>query len=209
MTVRANGTGMTIEDVVAVARSGEKVELTTEAQERIRHCRSMLERKVDAHEIMYGVNTGIGELAEVVLTDDQVKDFQKYLIYNHAAGIGDPCPVEHVRAAMLSRINVHCKGHSGGRPVITETYVKMLNAGITPVVCEKGSVGACGDLAPMSQNRSLPHGRGRVLPRRTEDADRQGHGEVRHPGPGSEGTRRPGVHQRIEPDHRDVVPHPP
>jgi histidine ammonia-lyase len=151
MTVRVDGSGLTIEQVVRVAREGEQVALSEAAVDRIRHCRGMLERKVDAHEIMYGVNTGIGELSEVVLTDDQVRDFQKYLIYNHAAGIGEPAPIEHVRAAMLSRINVHAKGYSGCRPEITQTYVSMLNAGITPVVCEKGSVGACGDLAPMSQ----------------------------------------------------------
>jgi histidine ammonia-lyase len=111
----------------------------------------MLDKKVEAREIMYGVNTGIGELAEVVLDDSQVRNFQKYLIYNHAAGIGKPAPVEHVRGAMLSRINVHQRGYSGCRPEITRTYVDMLNRGITPVVCEKGSVGACGDLSPMSQ----------------------------------------------------------
>ncbi len=111
----------------------------------------MLEKKIVAHEIMYGVNTGIGEFSEVVLTDEQVKQFQRYLIYNHAAGIGEPAPVEHVRAAMVSRINVHARGFSGCRPEIPLTYVAMLNASVTPVVCEKGSVGACGDLAPMSQ----------------------------------------------------------
>ena len=132
MTVRIDGTGLTIEDVVRVARNNEPVELTPAALERIRTCRGMLEKKIVAREIMYGVNTGIGELSEVVLTDEQVQQFQKYLIYNHAAGIGDPCPVEHVRAAMLSRINVHSKGHSGCRPEIPLTYVAMLNKGLTP-----------------------------------------------------------------------------
>jgi histidine ammonia-lyase len=80
-----------------------------------------------------------------------VQEFQRFLIYNHAAGIGGPCPVEHVRAAIASRINVHARGYSGCRPEITLTYLEMLNRGVTPVVCEKGSVGACGDLAPMSQ----------------------------------------------------------
>jgi len=151
MTVVIDGKSLTIEDVVRVARGGETVALAPEAQERIRACRGLLERKIDAHEIMYGVNTGIGELSEVRLTDEQVAQFQRYLIYNHAAGIGDPCPVEHVRAAMLSRINVHAKGYSGCRLEIPSTYVEMLNRGVVPVVCEKGSVGACGDLAPMSQ----------------------------------------------------------
>ncbi len=151
MTIRLDGNSLTIENVVRVARHGEPVELAPEALERIKTCRGMLEKKIQAHEIMYGVNTGIGELASVVLSDEQVMQFQKYLIYNHAAGIGKPAPVEHVRAAMLSRCNVHAHGNSGCRPEITQTYIALLNAGVTPVVCEKGSVGACGDLSPMSQ----------------------------------------------------------
>jgi len=151
MAIKIDGRSLKIEDVVAVARRGEKVELSPEALERIKRCRGMLEKKIAAHEIMYGVNTGIGEFSEVVLNDEQVQQFQRYLIYNHAAGIGKPCPIEHVRAALLSRINVHARGHSGCRPEITLTYVAMLNQGVTPVVCEKGSVGACGDLSPMSQ----------------------------------------------------------
>jgi len=151
MPVTLDGQHLKIEDVVNVARHSEKVELAAAARERIARCRSVLEKKIIAHEIMYGVNTGIGEFSEVVLSDDQVKQFQRYLIYNHAAGIGEPAPIEHVRAAMLSRANVHARGHSGCRPEITDTYLAMLNAGVTPVVCEKGSVGACGDLAPMSQ----------------------------------------------------------
>jgi histidine ammonia-lyase len=120
----------------------------------------MLEEKIQSREIMYGVNTGIGEFSEVVLDDDQIQDFQKYLIYNHAAGIGDPAPIEYVRGAMASRINVHAKGHSGCRPEITMTLIEMLNKGVTPFVCQKGSVGACGDLAPMSQIALLMIGEG-------------------------------------------------
>jgi len=151
MTVVVGEKKLTIEDVVRVARAGEEVVLSAGAIDRIRTCRGMLKTKVAAREIMYGVNTGIGELSEVRLTDEQVRQFQRYLIYNHAAGIGDPAPVEHVRAGMLSRISVHSQGHSGCRPEIPMTYIKMLNAGVTPIACEKGSVGACGDLAPMSQ----------------------------------------------------------
>ena len=110
-----------------------------------------IEERIAAREIMYGVNTGIGEFSEVILTPQQTHDFQRYLIYNHAAGIGEPCPEDWVRAAILLRVNVHAHGHSGCRPEITQTYAALLNAGITPVMCAKGSVGACGDLAPMSQ----------------------------------------------------------
>jgi histidine ammonia-lyase len=151
MSVRLDGVGLTIEDVVAVARHGERVELSAGALERIARCRDMLERKIATHEVVYGVNTGIGEFSEIVLDDDQVREFQRSLIYNHAAGIGEPAPVEHVRAAMVSRVNVHARGYSACRPEIPQTFVAMLNAGVTPVVCEKGSVGASGDLAPMSQ----------------------------------------------------------
>lgn len=156
------GAGLTIEDVVNVARNNQKVELHPDAVARINKCRAMLENKIKAGEIMYGVNTGIGEFSEVVLTDDQVKDFQKYLIYNHAAGIGDPMPIEYVRGAMLGRINVHAHGNSAVRLEITQTLVDMLNKGVTPWVCQKGSVGASGDLAPMSQIALLMMGEGKA-----------------------------------------------
>ena len=162
MSITLNGSGLTVDALVRIARHNEPVALAPEALERIRRCRAMLERKIAAREIMYGVNTGIGEFSEVVLTDDQVQDFQKYLIYNHAAGIGDPAPVEYVRGAMAGRINVHAHGNSGIRPEITLALVEMLNQGVTPYVCQKGSVGACGDLAPMSQIALLLMGEGQA-----------------------------------------------
>lgn len=151
MAVVIDGKNLTIEKLVQIARYNEKVELPPAAIESITKCRAMLEKKIQAHEIMYGVNTGIGEFSEMVLTDDQVEDFQKYLIYNHAAGIGEPAPLEYVRGAMTGRLNVLAKGHSGCRPEIAITLAEMLNKGVTPYMCQKGSVGACGDLAPMSQ----------------------------------------------------------
>ena len=160
MSLKLDGSNLTIEKIVKIAREGEKVELCSDAAERIKKCRLMLEEKIQAKEIMYGVNTGIGEFSEIVLNDDQVKEFQKYLIYNHSAGIGDPAPIEYVRAAMVGRINVHAHGNSGCRLEITQTLIDMLNKGVTPVVCQKGSVGACGDLAPMSQVALLMMGEG-------------------------------------------------
>lgn len=160
MSIILNGSGLTVDKLVKIARYGEKVELDKKALDRIKKCRAMLEKKIEAKEIMYGVNTGIGEFSEIVLDDEQVKEFQKYLIYNHSAGIGDPAPIEYVRGAMAARINVHAHGNSGCRPEITETLAAMLNKGVTPVVCQKGSVGACGDLAPMSQIALLMMGEG-------------------------------------------------
>jgi histidine ammonia-lyase len=162
MTLIIKGSGLTIKDVVNVARYNEKVELHPDAVKRINACRAMLEKKITAREIMYGVNTGIGEFSEIVLTDEQVSQFQRYLIYNHAAGIGDPMPLEWVRGAMVGRINVHAHGNSGMRLAITQTLVEMLNKGVTPYVCQKGSVGACGDLAPMSQIALLMMGEGKA-----------------------------------------------
>ncbi|MFC2102849.1 histidine ammonia-lyase [Bacteroidota bacterium] len=163
MSIVLDGSGLTIEKVVQIARFNEKVELSNEALEKIKVCRAMLEEKIKAKEIMYGVNTGIGEFSEVVLNDDQVKDFQKYLIYNHSAGIGEPMPVEYVRGAIAGRVNVQAHGNSGCRPEITQTLVEMLNKNVTPVVCRKGSVGACGDLAPMSQIALLLMGEGEAF----------------------------------------------
>jgi histidine ammonia-lyase len=162
MTLVITGNDLKISDVVNVARNNQKVELHPDAVKRIETCRAMLEKKIIAREIMYGVNTGIGEFSEIVLTDEQVQQFQRYLIYNHAAGIGDPMPIEWVRGAMVGRINVHAHGNSGCRLAITQTLVEMLNKGVTPYVCQKGSVGACGDLAPMSQIALLMMGEGKA-----------------------------------------------
>jgi histidine ammonia-lyase len=163
MAIVLDGSGLTVEKLVRIARFGEKVELHPAALERIKVCRNMLEEKIQAQEIMYGVNTGIGEFSEVVLDDEQVKQFQRYLIYNHAAGIGEPAPIEHIRGAIAGRINVHAHGNSGCRPEITLTMIEMLNKGVTPVVCQKGSVGASGDLAPMSQIALLLMGEGEAF----------------------------------------------
>ena len=134
MTIVLDGSNLTIENLVQIARLGAKVDLAPAALDRIRVCRAMLEQKLLAREIMYGTNTGIGEFSEKILSDDQVKEFQRYLVYNHAAGIGDPLPIESVRAALAGRINVHAHGNSGCRPEITLTMVEMLNKGVTPEI---------------------------------------------------------------------------
>jgi histidine ammonia-lyase len=180
MPILIDGSSLSIEKLVSIARNGEEISLTSASLKRIMVCRSMLDKKLAAHETMYGTNTGIGEFSEKILTDEQVKEFQRYLIYNHAAGIGDPVPIEQVRAALVGRINVHAHGNSGCRPEITLTLVELLNKGVTPVVCNKGSVGACGDLAPMAQAMLLLLGEGEAFY----------HGERM---PGSEAMQRAGI----------------
>ena len=151
MTLELDGSNLSTDGLESVARGGEQVSVSAASWERIRACRDMIQKKIDDHEVMYGVTTGIGEFSEVVLTSEQVREFQRYLVYSHAAGIGDAMPEEVVRGAMAGRINVHCHGNSAGREELTRQLVDMLNRGVTPVVAAKGSVGACGDLSPMAQ----------------------------------------------------------
>ena len=161
--VELDGHSLSIEDVARIARHRQKIELTPEAAARIGKCRDLLDRKIASHEVMYGVNTGIGELASVVLTPEQAKQFQRYLLYSHAAGFGDPMAEEDARAGILSRLNTHCWGHSGIRIEVVKTQIEMLNRGVTPVMCQKGSVGACGDLSPMAQGAITMMGEGEVF----------------------------------------------
>lgn len=106
--IRLDGHSLTIETVAEIARQRRKIALDADAVARIHKCRALLERKIAARETMYGVNTGIGELATVVLTPEQAREFQKYLLYSHAAGCGEPCAEDDTRAAILSRLNTHC-----------------------------------------------------------------------------------------------------
>ena len=123
MSIIIGDNKLNAEILIQVARFNETIELHPDAIERINKCRQMVDEKIQSQEIIYGLNTGIGEFSEVILNDDQLQDFQKYLIYNHAAGIGDSAPIEYIRGAMLSRINVHAKGHSACRLEITQTLV--------------------------------------------------------------------------------------
>ncbi|MCC6962806.1 MAG: histidine ammonia-lyase [candidate division Zixibacteria bacterium] len=151
MSVQIGKGKITIYDVQKVARHNEKIELAPAAVERIKTCRRFVDKKVAEKELMYGINTGIGDLAKVALSAEQLEVFQKFLVYSHAAGYGEPLAIEYARAAWTSRVNVLSQGHSGCNLRIVETMVEMLNKGVTPLACEKGSVGACGDLSPMSQ----------------------------------------------------------
>src|SRR5271157_1936750 len=158
-----DGHSLKIEDVAAAARHRQPIQLHPVAVARIEKCRGLLERKIRAGEIMYGVNTGIGELADVVLTPEQAEKFQRYLVYSHVAGCGEPIAEEDARAAMMSRLNTHCWGHSGIRHELVELMIDMLNRGVTPVMCQKGSVGACGDLSPMAQMALVLMGEGEAF----------------------------------------------
>ena len=148
--VTLDGQSLSIRDVVAVARGRVPVALDPRALEEVRRSRQAVEAAIARGETMYGVNTGFGKLAHVRIPADQGRQLQLNLIRSHAAGVGEPLPHDAVRAMMLLRANVLVRGTSGVRAVVPELLVEMLNRGIHPTVPSQGSVGASGDLAPLS-----------------------------------------------------------
>lgn len=149
-TLGVDGNSLTLQDVVRVARQRAPVRLDESARGRMQRVRDIVDRKLASGEAVYGVNTGFGKLADVAIPPDRLAELQVNLVRSHAAGVGPLLPEDEVRAMMLLRANVLAKGHSGVRPVLAELLLEMLNAGLYPPVPEQGSVGASGDLAPLS-----------------------------------------------------------
>lgn len=150
------------EEVVAVARHGAAVKLAPEAIERIAQTRRVIDEKASDPEPHYGVSTGFGALANTFIEADRRRQLQASLIRSHAAGTGGEVETEVVRALHLLRLQTLASGRTGVRPIVAETYVAMLNAGITPVVREYGSLGCSGDLAPLSHIALAAMGEGQV-----------------------------------------------
>jgi len=150
MKVFIDGENLTIEDVVAVARNGAEVEIPRKAREKVERCRQFLEEVVKEKRVVYGVTTGFGALATVVISSEDIKKLQSNLIRSHSAGVGKPLLRDVTRAMMLLRANTLAKGNSGIKLETLETLVQMINSGVHPMIPEKGSVGASGDLAPLS-----------------------------------------------------------
>ena len=148
--VLLDGESLTIADVSQVAGSDERVALAAAAHEKMLASRAVVERLEAGEAAVYGVNTGVGLLADVRIPAAELEQLQRNVVRSHACGLGDPLSIAEVRAMMLIRANVLAKGLSGIRPVIAERLCEMLNAGVTPVVPSRGSVGASGDLAPLA-----------------------------------------------------------
>ncbi|MDW3220335.1 MAG: histidine ammonia-lyase [Acidimicrobiales bacterium] len=149
MTIELDGPGTTVADVVAVARTGDPVRLTAAAIERMAASRAIVDGLAGGA-AKYGISTGFGALATVAIPPERRRDLQFALVRSHAAGMGDPVEDEVVRAMVFLRARTLAMGHSGTRPRLAEAMVDILNAGITPVVPEYGSLGASGDLAPLA-----------------------------------------------------------
>src|SRR5690554_3583660 len=141
---------LTIEEFIKVTREKETLTLSEATRQRILASRRMLEKAAAGTQAVYGVNTGFGKFSEVKIGKDELKKLQRNLILSHACGIGNPMRTEEVRGMMLLRINALSRGYSGSRLETVETLTEMLNKGVHPVIPEKGSLGASGDLAPLA-----------------------------------------------------------
>lgn len=157
-----NGTSLTVEQVAAVARTGEQVAISNEAKAAVNKARAYVEKKLDEKAVVYGLTTGFGKFSDKYIPLEDTAALQRNLIISHSCGMGNPLPTEVVRAAMLLRCNALCRGNSGIRLSTIETLLSMLNAGVHPIVPEKGSLGASGDLAPLSHMVLVMLGEGRA-----------------------------------------------
>ena len=161
-TIELTGSGLQAEDVVAVARDDAAAELAASAREAMARSAEIVAGLAASEEPVYGVSTGFGSLATTPIPAARREELQRALIRSHAAGMGAPVEREVVRATMLLRARTLSMGYSGARPEVAEALVAMLNAGITPIVPEHGSLGASGDLAPLAHCSLAAIGEGEV-----------------------------------------------
>src|SRR5260370_29741817 len=145
-----DGQRLSLAQIAAVASGREQVSLTAAARSRVEQSRKVVEQIVDEGRTVYGVNPGFGNLSDVHIERSQLRELQLNLVRSHSCGVGSPLSEIEARAMLLLRANVLAEGFSGCRPILVETLIAMLERGVTPVIPEKGSVGASGDLAPLA-----------------------------------------------------------
>jgi len=161
--VLIDGDTLELEEVRAVSRGLARVELAPEARARVRAARALVDARLSDGEPHYGINTGFGTLAEVRIPDADLARLQRNLVLSHAAGVGGPLPLDEARALTLLRANVLAKGYSGIREGTLDLVVELLNRGVVPVVPQRGSVGASGDLAPLAHLALVVIGEGEAF----------------------------------------------
>lgn len=160
--IQLTGDNLNIDNVWRVSAGEEKVELSEGARERIRASRRYIEERVNQGEVIYGVNTGFGAFSSVRISQPDIVQLQKNLIRSHSTGVGDPFTPAQTRAIMVLRAGALARGHSGIREVVIEKILEFLNHNILPVIPQQGSVGASGDLAPLSHLALALIGEGEV-----------------------------------------------
>ena len=158
-----NGHDLTLDTFVAVARYGTKVQIAEEAIEAMTRSRALAEKISSEGRVAYGITTGFGDFASVAVPEDMSNQLSTNLILSHCTGTGDPYLEEEVRGMMLLRANALCVGISGVRPILVKLLVEMLNSGVIPVIPQKGSLGASGDLAPLAHMGLVLLGRGQAI----------------------------------------------
>ena len=161
--LRIDGDRLTLADLESVARAGRPVALDLGARERVARARKVVDDAVERGAVVYGVTTGFGNFADVVVPRDRLRELQANLVRSHSAGVGDVLDEPETRGLMLLRANVLAKGYSGVRVETLELIIAMLNAKVHPVVPGQGSVGASGDLAPLAHLALAMIGEGACL----------------------------------------------
>ncbi|RKD31575.1 histidine ammonia-lyase [Thermohalobacter berrensis] len=161
-TVFIDGESLTLEDLIQVARGKVKVQLTDEAVEKVKKSRAVVDEFVNKEKVVYGITTGFGKFSDVVISKEETKHLQRNLIVSHSCGVGKPFPEDVVRAIMVLRANALAKGFSGVRLETLNTLIEMLNKQVHPIIPEKGSLGASGDLAPLSHMVLVMIGEGKA-----------------------------------------------
>ncbi len=150
MAIMINGKTLTVEEVIMVCKYGEQVGITEDAQRAVKKARDYVEWKLDEGAVIYGLTTGFGKFSDTFVSREETAELQRNLIISHTCAMGEPLPKHVVRAIMLLRCNALARGNSGIRPSTLKTLMDMLNKGVHPQIPEKGSLGASGDLAPLS-----------------------------------------------------------
>lgn len=148
--ININGQNLTLKNLVDISSFGKKVHLDKDAKDKVKKSREIVESIERDKKIVYGITTGFGKFANVTISTEDCKILQRNLILSHACGAGNPLPTDVVRAIMVLRANALSIGYSGIRPSTLETLIEMVNKNVNPIVLEKGSLGASGDLAPLS-----------------------------------------------------------
>lgn len=161
--IQLTGNTLTINEVKKVLFDNERVEIAKASMEKVNQSHEAVQRIVKEKKVVYGITTGFGKFSDVYIDSENVEELQLNLIHSHACGVGEPFPEIVSRAMLLLRANALTKGFSGVRPLIIETLVQFINAGIHPVVPQQGSLGASGDLAPLSHLALAIMGEGEVF----------------------------------------------